>query len=57
MTISEYLHKKRQDNPDFATLSDLSLYKKLKIEEDPNLSQLETGIPTKPLTKPRGQKS
>ena len=30
MTVSEYLQKKKQDNPDFATLSDFSLYEKLQ---------------------------
>ena len=41
MTVSEYLQKKRQENPDFATLSDFSLYKKLQVDGDQNLSNLQ----------------
>ena len=55
MTVSEYLQKKKQDNPDFATLSDFSLLKKLQSERDPNLTTLEMGMPTAPTSQRRGQ--
>ena len=56
MTVTEYLQKKRQDNPDFATLSDFSLYNKLKTDEDPNLPNLQIGV-GKTTTKAKGQKA
>ena len=55
MTVSEYLQKKKQDNPDFATLSDFSLYEKLQSERDPNLPKLELGTPTTPTSQRKGQ--
>ena len=57
MTITEYLQKKRQDNPDFSTLSDFSLYNKLRAEDDPNLPNLQAGGPQRTTIKPRGQKA
>ena len=57
MTIQEYLQKKRQDNPDFSTLSDFSLYNKLQAEDDPNLPSLQIGgVQTTPR-KTKGQKA
>ncbi len=57
MTITEYLQKKRQDNPDFSTLSDFSLYNKLRAEDDPNLPNLQAGGTQRTTIKPRGQKA
>ena len=57
MTVSEYLNIKRQDNPDFATLSDFSLYNKLMADEDPNLPNLQvSGVKAAKIPK-RGQKA
>ena len=57
MTVSEYLQKKRQDNPDFSTLSDFSLYNKLQAEDDPNLPILQIGGAQTTSPKTTGQKS
>ena len=57
MTIQEYLNKKRQDNPDFSTLSDLTLYKKLKNEQDQNLPSLQSQVGTSTKTPQKGQKA
>ena len=41
--VSKYLSNKRKKNPAFANLSDFSLYKKLQIDGDTNLTKLAVG--------------
>ena len=48
MTVSEYLQKKKQDNPDFATLSDFSLYEKLQSDRNQKAGNIdELILPTR----------
>jgi len=58
MTVYEYLARKREENPDFTTLSDRSLYTKLQKENDPNLPQMSLNVSGTQSSQPtsRGQK-
>jgi len=58
MTVYEYLARKREENPDFTTLSDRSLYTKLQKENDPNLPKMSLNVSGTQSSQPtsRGQK-
>ena len=37
MTISQYLQRKKQENPELANVADMDLYRRLVQEKDPGL--------------------